>query len=47
MNNEFSEQKVEYATRNVKSTRRRSLIVKNVANAQKRVRNAFLQTTKD
>jgi len=33
----FSEEKVEHATRNVKSTRRRSLIVKNVANAQKRV----------
>lgn len=41
------EQKVEHATRNVKSTRRRSLIVKNVANAQKRWQKNFLGKVKD
>lgn len=40
------EQKVEHATRNVKSTRRRSLIVKNVANAQKRWQKNFLGKVK-
>lgn len=40
------EEKVEHATRNVKSTRRRSLIVKNVANAQKRWQKNFLGKVK-
>jgi len=41
------EQKVEHATRNVKSTRRRSLIIKNVANAQKRWQKNFLGKVKN
>ncbi|CAG5096018.1 Oidioi.mRNA.OKI2018_I69.XSR.g14441.t1.cds [Oikopleura dioica] len=44
---EFFEQKVEHATRNVKSTRRRSLIVKNVANAQRRWQKNFLKQVKE